>query len=767
MRSTVLLLAAVMSFLPLGALPWGSGGTTLAQEVSTEAPSSEAEPSTKPRHPVPRIDETITIDGELDEPAWDRALLLTLDYETNPADNQPADEALRTELLMMYDQGQLYVAFRAHDPSPETIRARYNDRDRAFQDDFIGFAVDTFNNGRQAFEFFLNPLGVQMDLIYDDVNFNEDSSWDGLWSSGGRLTDFGFQVEMAVPFSSLRFPATSGPQVWSIDALRIRPRSFRQRLGLNRLPRDANCYLCNFTELEGFEGISPGRDLEIVPTFTAGRVDTREDFPDGPLESGDEETDFGLTVNWGITPNLNLAATLNPDFSQVEADVAQLDVNNRFTLFFPERRPFFLEDQELFNSPINAVFTRNVSDPSWGLKLTGKQGKNAMGVFVAEDDVTNLVFPGSEGSSADSFDFETTDAVVRYRRDQSDKLSLGFLATSREGGDYSSQLVGFDGLYRFTSKDYVNIQWLTSSTEYPDEIVEDYDQPAGTLDDTALRLRYEHSGRQWVLWSIYEDYGEDFRADLGFEPQVGIRGLVSGFQRTFYGDDDEWYSRLRYAFNFERVEEKRSGDTLEEEIELRFIVEGPRQMFLRLEAEVADATFEGVEFEDLRELELRFSIRPTRTIFFGFAGSVGDQVDFANVRPGEILRLSPEFRFDIGRHLRLNLDHDLRRLDVDGGELFEANLSQLRLVYQFNRRTFFRAIFQRTHIERDLALYDDPGDLDAESERLFTQLLFSYKLNARTVLFLGATDNLRGTDLIDLTEEDRALFFKVGYAWVL
>ena len=752
-----------MRLVPISSVLIGSALFLTPLTAAAESPTVERH---RPRHAVPRVEAEIVTDGRLDEPAWDRALRLTLDLETSPADNESVDAGLRTELLLMHDEHRLYVAFRARDPEPETIRARFNDRDRAFQDDFLGIALDTFNNQRQAFEFFVNPLGVQMDLTYDDVNIDEDSSWDGLWSSGGHLTEVGYEVELAIPFSTLRFPSTDGPQVWGIDALRIRPRSFRQRLGLNRQERDSNCYLCQFSEIEGFADISSGRDLEIVPTLTAGRVDEREDFPAGPLESGDEQTDLGLTVNWGITPNLNLAATLNPDFSQVEADVAQLDVNNQFTLFFPERRPFFLEDQELFSSPIDAVFTRNVSDPSWGLKLTGKQGKNAVGFFVAQDDVTNLLFPGNQGSSSDSFALESTAAVLRYRRDQSAKTSFGFLATSREGEGYSSQLAGFDGIYRVTSKDYLSVQFLSSSTEYPSAVVEDFEQPTGTLEDQALRLRYEHNGRDWVLWSTYLDFGDDFRADLGFVPRVGFRSLESGAQRTFYGDEDEWYSRLRYVVNWERVEDQ-DGELLENGLEARFVLQGARQLYLEVEAKNSDRTFEGVAFDDEQRVNLYFEMRPTRTVFFAFFGVVGDEIDFANVQPGDFLRLSPRFRFDIGRHLRLTLDHDLRRLEVAGGQLFEANLTQLNAIYQLNRRTFLRAILQRTDIERDLDLYDDPEDLDAESEQIFTQLLFSYKLNARTVLFLGATDNLRGTDLIDLTEEDRAIFFKIGYAWVL
>ncbi|MCP4664030.1 MAG: carbohydrate binding family 9 domain-containing protein, partial [bacterium] len=334
-------------------------------------------------HHVPGTDSPIEIDAVLDEAAWSEALNLSLDYETRPGENVPP--AVDTECLITYAADQLYIAFRAHDPDPEKIRARLTDRDTAFSDDFVGVALDPFNDERRAFEFFVNPLGVQMDMTMDDVNDNEDASWDAIWKSAGRITAGGYVVELAVPFSSLRFPRTQGPQTWGVDAIRFYPRDSRYRIALNPMDRNVSCYLCQTSKLVGFEAITPGRNLEINPTVTASRHDEREDFPSSPLEAGDADSDVGLTVSWGITPNINLSGTLNPDFSQVEADAGQLDVNNQFALFFPERRSFFLEGADLFDTPMNVVFTRNVADPTWGLKLTGKEGRHALGVFLAED----------------------------------------------------------------------------------------------------------------------------------------------------------------------------------------------------------------------------------------------------------------------------------------------------------------------------------------------------------------------------------------------
>ena len=734
--------------------------------ISGEVEDATTTERSRPRFAIPQVEGPIVVDGELDEAAWRDALVLELDVETNPGDNIEVPEDQRTLCYLMHDERQLYVAFEAYDPEPEKVRARLNDRDNAFADDFVGIVLDPFNAGRRGFEFFVNPLGVQMDMIFDDVNYTEDTSWDAIWSSAGGVTSFGYRVEYAVPFSALRFPSASGVQVWGLDVLRLRPRDFRQRMAINPLGRDVNCYLCQFSEIEGFEGISSGRDLEIVPTITAGRTDTRPNFPEGPLEEGDEDTEAGLTVNWGLTPNFNLSGTLNPDFSQVEADVAQLDVNTQFTLFFPERRPFFLEDKELFDSPIDAVFTRNVSDPSWGLKLTGKQGKNALGVFVARDDRTTLLFPGSQGSSLGIFDLETTDAVVRYRRDLSEKYSLGMVATSRSGGDYSNHVVGFDGLLRFTPQKTLTFQVLGSSTEYPDDIAETFSQSTGSLDDYALRLAFNHDGRKWLGWATYQDFGEEFRADMGFVPQVDFRNFETGFRRLWWGDDGEWYSQMRWGLEYERTED-RDGTVLDDDVEMSFNIRGPSQIYFEVESNLRDRFFGGQSFDDQFSADFYFEMQPTASVYFNVFGKFGDEIDFTNVRQGEEVDLQASTRLELGQHLRAELSHQLLQLDVDGGQLFEANLSQLRLIYQFNRRTFLRAILQRTAVDRDLDLYLDPTGFEAEDEALFSQLLFSYKLNARTVLFLGTTDNQRGDAEIDLTRENRTFFLKVGYAWQL
>jgi len=715
---------------------------------------------------VPRVstgDGPMRIDGRLDEPAWQRALELPLPWEFQPGDRVPA--LVDTLCLVTYDADALYVAFRAHEPEPESIRARLADRDRAFEDDWVGVYLDTFDDQRRAFELIVSPLGVQMDLIRSEVGSGnqEDASWDAIWESAGRLTGEGFVVEMAVPFTSLRFQNGGGAQTWGLIAFRNRPRSVQRKFASVPLDPNVDCVLCQEARVRGFEDAEPGRNLELDPTLTAGFSEIREDLPDGELTDDGGDLEPGLTALWGVTPNLTLAATLNPDFSQVEADVAQLDVNTRFTLFFPEKRPFFLEGADFFSTPLNTVFTRNVSDPDWGLKLTGKSGANALGVFVAEDSVTNLVLPGSEGSSTASLPIATTGAAVRYRRDIGAASTVGVLATAREGTDYSNQVYGVDGHVRLSDVDSLTFQALGSATEYPEALAREEGQPLGRFQDRAFAASYRHDSRAWGWSAGWEDLGRDFRTDLGFEPQVDARKARTRVRRSWWGDDDDWWTRLEVDADYDYTEDH-SGTLLEGELELGVEMSGPWQSFARFEWGGRDQSFAGVEFDDLEEWVGIVSVRPNEAFRVFTFVKVGDAVDFTNVRPADRVLVESEMELNFGRHAKVEVRNNFERLDVDAGRLFTANLTQLTGVYQVNVRTFVRLISQYTRVDREPEQYvDEVAELD---ERLFNQLLLSYKINPQTVAFLGYSDSYGGAADYSLTQEGRTIFMKIGYALV-
>jgi Domain of unknown function (DUF5916)/Carbohydrate family 9 binding domain-like len=713
----------------------------------------------KARYDITRVGAAVTVDGVIDAAEWANVKPIDLAFETFPGNNIAA--RVKTEAYLGYDDKNLYVGFRAFDPNPRAIRAHLTDRDRAYQDDFIGIAVDTFNDERRAFEFFVNPLGVQMDLTNNDLTGNEDDSWDAIWSSSGKIHSDRWEVEMAIPFSQIRFKESGADvQTWGIDIIRIYPREQRYRMGLHKQNRDRSCYVCQMSKLTGFRGITPGRNVEISPTVTTQRTDARPELG-SPLSSGSFKTEPGVTTRWGMTPNLTLNAAINPDFSQVEADSAQLDINNTFALFFNEKRPFFLEGADFFDTPFSIVYTRTIAEPDWGAKLTGKEGNHGGGVFVARDAKTQLLIPGSQGSSLTTLNEQNLTGVLRYRRDFGKNANLGATFTARQGGDYSNRVGGIDGYWRVTQSDTLTAQVLTSATQYPDAV--EADGGSGH----AFFARYRHGTRNWYWSTSLENVSDRFRADTGFMPRVDYRVGVAALERTWWPKDGQktWWSRVFWGTDWDRTEELSSGTVLEEELETWVGVGGPRQSFLHLDVGTRNRHFNGRDFDGEKFVNIYGEITPHKSLYAELSINAGDQIDFANTQPATRFRVTPFVRWRATRHLQLQLLHTNERLDVDGGRLYTADLSELRAVYQFNVRMFVRALIQYTDIRRNPSLYVDT--VDARSKLLFPQLLFSYKVNPQTVLFVGYSSTRVGDERIDVTEADRTLFVKVGYAWAM
>lgn len=765
------------SFWIVTALVIGLSSLPAHAETSFDAP----EPTPQESYSIRPASSEITIDGRLDEPAWRDAVAIPVRHEWFPGDNTPAP--VRTDVLLAYDSEKLYLAFRAFDPDPSAIRAYLADRDSAFSDDTVGFLLDTFNDGRRAFQFRVNALGVQMEALSSDLDNTEDWSWDMIWNSAGRITDQGYVVEVALPFKQLRFPSAAPGEAiaWGFLAMRDYPRSVRHRLRSVANDRAKNCFVCQAQTLQGLEGIRPGRDLQISPTLTSTRTDLIDSFPDGDLVKGDEKVDPGLTVRWGITPNISLSAALNPDFSQVEADAAQLDVNERFALFFPEKRPFFLEGADFFNSPINAVFTRTVADPAWGTKITGKEGRNGFGVFVAQDRVNNLIFPGNQGSGRMSIDEDVLSSVLRFRRDIGKTSSLGVLYAGRRGdgltgdvldpndplidlpGAYSNEVFGIDGILRPTASDSVRFQILGSRTEYPDAVAILQGQPLGSFDDVAFEIDYTHGERNWWWFFNHRDLGEDFRADSGFLPRVDLRSTRAGARRTFWGDEDSWYRRFEIFWSADTARDQ-AGEIEEWGADLSFVYQGPMQSVIEIFMAPNDEYFEGENYDNFR-YGVYGSFQPHGGLELEMLYLAGKQIDFVNGQQADFYSIEPEITFNLGRHVEGELEYTHQVFEVEGEKLFTADLGEMRLLYHFNRRTFVRGIFQYRAVDRNLDLFR--VELEAEVRDFFTQILFSYKINPQTVILAGYSDSRFGLDDISLTQTGRSIFLKLGYAFLL
>ncbi|HUP47272.1 MAG TPA: sugar-binding protein [Thermoanaerobaculia bacterium] len=695
----------------------------------------------------------IRVDAILDEPAWQEATPMAIDREWFPGDDIPA--AVPTEVFVTWDDDKLYVAFRATDPEPQRIRARYADRDGALNDDNVGFFVDPFNDDRIAYQFRVNPLGVQGDAINSDVEGSEDFSWDAIWDSAGRITESGYVVELAIPLQQLRIPAGGGARPWGFMAMRDYPRSVRHRFRSVVTDENRNCLICQFADLHGLGITTVGRNVEVTPTLTAN---LRQDRTSGALATEEQGIEPGVSGRWAVTTGTSLQATINPDFSHVEADAAQLDVNTRFALSFPEKRPFFLEGSDFFETQLPLVFTRTIADPVAGLKLTGKAGPHAYGILLARDRITNFLIPSDSFSERRSVERGSTTGVLRYRRSLGSAATAGVLVSSRSGDGYGNTVVSGDSFFRATEQDSIRVQVAGSQSEVPATIGAD-----GTLTGHALLATYDHSERDWFWRAEYAEISPQFRADAGLFNQVGVRGAEAGVQRRVRGGPDRWFRNLFFAVSGDARQEW-GGEWTEWGSDIVGTYQGSRQSYVSLLLAPNQEHFDGRTYHNTR-YAIDTSIQAGRDATIGFFLNWGEAIDFTNNRKAEFVTLNPGTTFHIGRRVsgRASWVRQVFRTP-EGARIFIADIPQARLLYHFNRRTFVRAILQHRSVERNQAQYVVP--VNRRSRGLLSQLLFSYRLDAQTVFLAGYSDNYAGTEVVDLTQTNRALFMKLSYAWL-
>ena len=710
---------------------------------------------------VPHVPGEVKVDGVLDEPIWSQALIVDLPVETQPRENVPAE--VETKVYLVENGSELLVAFDARDPDPESIRAYLRDSDAAWNDDFIGIILDTFNDERRAFEFFANPLGVQMDAIYDETNRNESVAWDAIWDSAGRITKQGYIVEVSIPFSQLRFPRIAGEHTWGIDLIRMRPRNVRTRLASGPQDRNRSCYACQFGKVQGFANAEPGSALEIVPTLTSTRADTRPAVAGASFTNGDFDHELGLGVRWGITPDITADLAINPDFSQVEADVARLEENTQFAVFYPESRPFFLEGADYYDSPLDVVFTRTVADPDVGAKITGRTGQNTFGTFATKDAITNLLFPGPLESTSHSLDQGNDAVVARYTRGFRDTSTVGALITRRSGDGYRNEVGGFDGRYSINDQNTLRFQYLDSRTEYPADLPPTLGQPRGEFGGDALRLEYRYGSRNWFARYWHQELDPGFRADSGFITRVDLEQDNLEANHAWLGGSS-WWTELRAGLRWNDARTQ-SGQMLGRGFQPSFSFSGPWQSFAQIAAGPKQEFWNGQVF-DLSNGFVFAQFRPASGVVVWFEGELGDQVDYTNSRVGDQHRIQPQVEWNITRHLLLRMRYASDRLSSKTGPtIYKAELSDARVTWQFNVRSFIRFTYQSQDTKRNVSLYDDPTTDPSTSSRA-AEILYSYKLNPQTVLFAGySTTDLEDETTGALEPTGRTLFFKVSYAW--
>jgi hypothetical protein len=739
------LLVLVLSILPV-----------TATRVAGEEPSGIR---------ITRAAGPIVMDGELTDAGWQGATKVDTFYETNPGDNVPPK--VKTVAYLTYDEKFFYAAFEFFDPEPSKIRAPYGDRDDVpSYTDYGGIIIDTRNDHRTGLLLLANPRGIQYDAITDDTTGNEDSSPDFYWDSAAKITKEGWVLEMRVPFSSLRYPQ-SDKQTWGILLYRNYPRDFRYQMFSAKLPRGGNCFVCRSNHLTGLENLPPAGHLVVAPYATA-----KEDaVPRGDLGSSlvnkPIRGDGGVDAKW--TPNQNNAidAALNPDFSQVESDVAQIAANQRFALFYPEKRPFFLEGLELFSSPIQAVYTRSITSPRWGVRATGKFDSNQYTAFIAEDrGGGSVILPGPNGSSFADQDFSSFVAMGRVRRDFG-KSFVSFLATDREvrGGGYN-RVYGPDFQWRAGEHDTVTGQFLLSNTETPNRPDLSDRWTGQKLDSHAADVWYSHSSATWDWFTEYKDFGGGFRADDGFVPQVGYRENYGEAGFTIRPEKFP-ISRLRtflqtdYQADTARHEVSRS-------ISPGFGMDGMWNSFTRLRY-AYDRVRSGNTTFPRRQLVYQFQVSPPLSVTqFVIQGTVGEQVDFDNSRPGTGADVNLQATIRPTDHLKLDLVAARSWVNIDphdgGGSrrLFTADVGRVKATYTFTACAFLRLIGQLVETRRDPSIYTFA--ISRKDATLTGSALFAYKLNWQTVMFLGYGDNRTLVEDDHYAKAGRQFFLKLSYA---
>ena len=536
---------------------------TLASAASVEVKNKEAKKTKiilppEKANPVniPKIETAPTIDGNPNEEVWKTAAVFKDFYQTSPGDNIAPSRP--TEVLMMYDEKHLYIAFKCWD-EPDKIRATMAKRDAVFGEDNVRLWLDTYNDRRRAYVLGFNPFGIQQDGIYTEGQ-GADFSFDIVMESKGMIHEWGWAVEVKIPFKSLRYTAGKG-KLWGFNAARNIDRFNDEFDSWMPDDRDISGFLIKNGRITGIDDIKYERTLELVPSITVSETGSRKRtlpisvagssgfdpifFPIGVVDPGrfvndPVKTDLGLTLKYTISPNVTLDAAINPDFAEIEADAPVVTANQRFPIFFEEKRPFFLEGKEIFDSPLQPFYSRTIVDPDAAVKLTGKIGKNSFGFLVASDNAPGNYSRDERddpvlGPRIEEFvDKNALFGVLRLKRDIGKENNIGFFATARVFPQNRNFTGGFDGTFKLDPRTVMKFQVLGthSKKDFYDPFDDKVDYRAGNGVGYYWSLDYTTDTHGWFA----EAYGrsKDYRADAGFTRRTNTNRLffVNRFSTT-------------------------------------------------------------------------------------------------------------------------------------------------------------------------------------------------------------------------------------------
>ncbi len=755
-----------------------------------------------------------TIDGRLDEAIWQQAAVLKDFYQIQPGDNiAPSRPA---EVLLGYDAKYLYIGFRAHDEASQ-VRATVAKRDQIWDDDYVGIFLDTFNDRRRCYALFFNPLGVQADGIFVEGG-GEDYSIDIVMESKGVVTDDGFTIEIAIPFKSLRYEAGKD-KLWSAHFFRRIKRFNNELDSWMPVSRDKSGILNQTGQLTGLEGVSTERTLELIPSLTVSetgrRVRALPLAPAGapaPLDPGrivnqPVQLDPGLTMKFSLTPTITLDAAINPDFAQVEADQTVVTANQRFPIFFEEKRPFFFEGIDLFQTQLQAVHTRSIVDPDYALKLTGRRGRNSFGLLLASDNAPGNysederndpnIRPGIEKF----LDRNAYIGVLRLKRDVGREGNLGLIATSYNFIEKHNQLGGFDGRFRLDPKTTFSFQVLGTHSR---KLFFDPEQGKDlfrTGNGIGYNWNLDMSGRHFGYFLGMTGRTRDYRADVGFTRRTNTNeasffsryssepkpkatliewrlSQYSGANFDFQGRLQNWitepllrfqfkrqtYLGIGYTARYERIFEEEFGAkrTADRPGAGAFFGPDPERSTYRKEiwgftgtapSKKYSANFSGVYRWGEFDYDFGASPRFPRVSPAALANPDAPK----DPGPGTSLNLEGSFTYQPTDALRLSLNYTKSRLERNdtGRVAFDDNIYSWRATYQFTRFTFARARIDYTTLGSNVR----------------GQFLFGWTPNPGTSFYAGYNDDLTRNGYSPFTGQlepgfrrnGRTFFIKLSY----
>lgn len=747
----------------------------------TDTANTSFSPNIKPELNIPKLNAgKIKIDGIINEEVWNNAALANNFTEIGPGDNVKPE--VDTEVRIFYDDDNIYFAFTCYENDMSGLRASMTDRDRMYSDDWVGPFINTYGDLKQGFETYVNPKGIQGDLLW--TTNNEDSNFDIIFESEAKIYGDKWTAEMKIPFKSLRFP-DKAEQVWRIHLLRNRPRGARQEIYWASVSRDDPNFMGQSGFLKGIRNIKRGKDIQILPyvlgTQSNGLTDTYD--PDSEFKNNGIQGEIGLSAKYGISSTLTLDGTYNPDFSQVEADAPQISINSPFALFYPEKRPFFLEGIDNFSTPINVSYTRSINNPIFAAKLTGKIKKLNIGFISAYDEDTPFIVPLTDRSFFFSSNKNSVSNILRLKYDIGGEDYIGAIYSDRQESSDSSEAFNFtgfnrnfglDGRMNFASNYYLSFQILQNNTQEISDTSFNYntlkyyrfdnDKYTALYDGesykgTNLFLSFNRSARGWSFYTEYFLQPSTVRRDNGFIQRNNFQYLFMQQEYNFY-PENKIVRRLNPEANFE-IQYDTDGNLTEEFVELNLVTDWANGLYTSLGyLPVNNERYDGTYHKYVNRWQLEVSANNLSKILTGgFYYEVGKYIvkfDFPTyVGFGHNLNIWATIKpFD---RFRNDIEYSYSELAKNrGGEkLYAGYVLSDRLSYQFTKNFFLRVLVQYDLFSRVFNV--DP--------------LLSYKWNPYTIIFLGASQDINeltnAEGFSNYYETDRQIFLKFQYLWSL